>query len=131
VQQAGSALTVEVANLEDKPSVLGFVGYAWPVLLALAVWVFGWINDRQGARTAGWLLGWMLLTWAALRYPNGGTVVLVVLAAFLLLQVVIPALRKLWRLPAQPAPSLPPSPRSGASPAATALLLGAVLWSGS
>ena len=53
VQQAGSALTVEVANLADKPSVLGFVRYAWPALLALAVWVFGWITDRQGSKTAG------------------------------------------------------------------------------
>ena len=38
VQQAGSALTVEVANLADKPTVLGFVRHAWPALLALGVW---------------------------------------------------------------------------------------------
>ena len=83
VQQAGSALTVEVANLADKPSVLDFVGYAWPALLALAVWAFGWITDRQGSKTAGWVLGWLLLAWAALRYPNGATVFLAVFAAFM------------------------------------------------
>jgi hypothetical protein len=129
VQQAGSALTVEVANLEDKPTVLGFVRYAWPALLALAVWGFGWITDRQGSKTAGWVLGWMLLAWAALRYPNGGTVFLVVLVAFLLLQVVIPALRRLCQLPRQPLPAAPPVTQSGAAPVVTALLMGGLLWS--
>ena len=128
VQQAGSALTVEVANLEDKPSVLGFVRYAWPALLALAVWVFGWITDRRGSRTAGWVLGWTLLAWAALRYPNGATVFLAVFAAFLVLQVVIPALRRLWQLPRRPLPAEPPATQSGAAPAVTALLVGGLLW---
>ena len=128
VQQAGSALTVEVANLADKPSVLGFVRYAWPALLALAVWVFGWITDRQGSKTAGWVLGWLLLAWAALRCPNGATVFLAVFAVFLLLQVVVPALRSLWRLPRQPRPAEPPPIQSGAAPAVTALLVGGLMW---
>jgi hypothetical protein len=130
VQQAGSALTVEVANLADKPSVLTFVRYAWPALFALAVWGFGWITDRQGSRTAGWVLGWTLLAWAALRSPNGGTVFLGVLVAFLLLQVVTPALRRLWQLPNRPLPTPPPPTQSGAAPAATALLVGGLLWLG-
>jgi hypothetical protein len=130
VQQAGSVLTVEVTNLEDKPTVLGYVRYAWPALLALAVWVFGWVTDRRGSRTAGWVLGWMLLAWAALRYPNGATVFLVVLGAFLLLQVVIPALRSLWRLPRQPLPDEPPATENGAAPTVTALLVGGLLWLG-
>jgi len=128
VQQAGSALTVVVANLADKPSVLGFARYAWPALLALGVWVFGWVTDRQGSRTAGWVLGWMLLAWAALRYPNGGTVFLAVLVAFLLLQVVIPALRRLWQLPRRPLPAEPPATQSGAAPAVMALLVGGLVW---
>ncbi|MGO8925673.1 MAG: hypothetical protein ACLQU3_02080 [Limisphaerales bacterium] len=126
VQQAGSALTVEVANLADKPTVLGYARYAWPALLALAVWAFGWITDRQGSKTVGWVLGWMLLTWAALRYPNGGTVVLAVLAAFLLLQVVVPALRRLGQLPRRPLPAQ--APQTGAAPAVTALLVGGLVW---
>ena len=75
--------------------MLSFARYAWPALLALAVWVFGWMTDRQGSKTLGWVLGWTLLAWAALRCPNGATLFLAVLAAFLLLQVVIPALRRL------------------------------------
>src|ERR1035441_3537469 len=128
VQQAGSALTVEVANLADKPSVLGFIRHAWPALLALAVWVFGWVMDRRGSRTVGWVFGWMLLVWAALRYPNGATVFLLVLGAFLLLQVVIPALRRLWQLPRRPLPAPPPASQSGAAPATTALLIGGMVW---
>jgi hypothetical protein len=128
VQQAGSALTVEVANLADKPSAISFARYAWPALLALAVWVFGWIADRQGPKTAGSVLGWTLLAWAALRCPNGATIFFAVLAAFLVLEVVIPALRRLWRLPRQPLPVSPPAAQGGTAPAVTALLVGGLVW---
>ena len=128
IQQAGSALTIEVANLADKPSVLSFVRYAWPALLALALWVFGWITNWQGSKTVGSVLAWTLLAWAALRCPNGATIFLVVVAAFLLLQLVVPALRRLWQLPRQPRPVPPPLAQSGAAPAATALLAGGLLW---
>jgi hypothetical protein len=128
VQQAGSALTIEVANLADKPSVLNFARYAWPALLALAVWVFGWITDRQGSKTLSWVVGWTLLAWAALRCPNGATIFLAVLAAFLLLEVVIPALRRLRQLPRRPLPASPPVIPNGAAPAATALLIGGLAW---
>ncbi len=128
IQQAGSALTVQVANLADQPSVLSFVGYAWPALLALAVWVFGWITETQGSKTVGRVLGWTLLAWAALRCPNGAPILLMVFAAFLLLQVVLPALRKLWQLPPKPLSVPPPAVQSGAAPAATALLVGGLLW---
>jgi len=129
VQQAGSALTVEVANLPDKPSVLGFVRYAWPALLALAVWVFSWITDSQSSKSVGRILGWLLLAWTALRSPNGATVFLALLVAFLLLQVLIPALRRLWQLPRRPLPAEPPATPSGAAPAVIALLVGGLLWS--
>ena len=96
VQQAGSALTVEVANLADKPSVLGFARYAWPALLALGG-VGLWVDQPTGRARRPRARFWagLLLAWAALRCPNGATVFLAVLAAFLLLQVVIPALRRL------------------------------------
>jgi len=128
VQQAGSALTVEVANIADKASVLSFAGYAWPALFALAVWVYGWITDRPGSRTLGWVVGWTLLAWAALRCPNGVTIFLAVIAAFLLLQVVIPAVRRLAQLPRRPLPDRPAAAPSGTAPAATALLVAGLAW---
>ena len=128
VQQAGSVLTVEVANLADKPSALSFARYAWPALLALAVWIYGRITDRRGPRTAGSVLCWTLLAWAALRCPNGATIFLAVFAAFLVMQVVIPALRRLWQLPREPLPVSPPAGQSGAAPAVTAMLVGGLVW---
>lgn len=130
VQQAGSALTVEVANVADKPSVLAFARCAWPALLALAVWGFGWMTDRPGSKALGWIIGWTLLAWAALRCPNGAPFFLAVLAAFLLLQVVIPALRRLWQFPPRPQNASPPTASTGAAPAVTALLAGGLVWLG-
>ncbi len=76
----------------------------------------------------GRVLGWTLLAWAALRCPNGATLFLAVFVAFLLLQVVIPALRRLWQLPRRPLSAKPPATQGGAAPAVTALLLGGLLW---
>ena len=128
VQQAGSALTVEVANLADKSTALGFLRYAWPALLALVAWGFGWITGRDGSRTLGWIVGWMLLAWAALRCPNGAVIFLGVLGVYLVLQVAIPVLRKLGQMPRQPLPAAPPTADRGAAPAVTALLAGGLLW---
>jgi hypothetical protein len=129
VQQAGSALTVEIANVADKPTVRDFAHYAWPAVLGLAVWAVGWISGRLGLRTVGAVLGWALLAWAALRCPNGATVFIVVLGAFMLLEVVVPGLRRLGQLPSRPQASVPPdTAQGGAAPAVTALLAGGILW---
>jgi hypothetical protein len=128
VEQAGSALYVEVGNLEEKASAFGFVSCAWPVLLALVAWCYAGLSERRASRTAGALLGWLVLGWAALRCPNGGTPFLILLAAFLVFQVAFPALRRLWQLP--PRPQTPPlaEPPATIAPAATALLIGALVW---
>jgi hypothetical protein len=128
VQQAGSALSVEVANFSEQASGLGLLGYAWPALFALAVWVYGWLRSDEGSKVAAWLMGWMLVTWAALRSPNGAPGFLGVVAAFLLLHAVIPALRRVWRLPRKPKPTLPPTAESGAAPAVAAMLVGGLVW---
>ena len=96
VQQAGSQLHVEVSNVPDHASVLGFLGCAWPAILAFILWGYGWATNRTWFRSAGWIIGWLLLVWAALRCANGAVAFLVVLGAFLLLHVLIPALRRLW-----------------------------------
>ena len=123
VQQAGSALTVEVMNLEEETSAAGFARYAWPVLVGLAAWIYGWVTRSSGLKAAGWVAGWFLLAWAALRYPNGAPPFLLVLGAFLAVHTVIPGLRRLARLPNRPANEPPRSAPRGASPAAAGLLL--------
>jgi hypothetical protein len=128
IQQAGSALTVEVANFADRVSVFAFIGFAWPALLAFVVWGYGWVTDRPGFKSTGWIFGWTLLAWAALRCPNGAVAFLIVLGAFLLLHVVIPGLRKLWQLPRQPERTPPVGKKGGTAPAVAALVIGTLVW---
>lgn len=96
VQQSGSALTIDVANVELEPGFWAASIYAWPALLALAVWIYallkgGWL------RPVGVLAGWTLLAWAALRSPGGLGLFMGLVIAFLLLHVVIPAVRGIFR----------------------------------
>jgi hypothetical protein len=98
VQQAASALNVEVANIAETASTTSFIGCAWPALLALVIWIYGWSRSERRYKSASWIVGWTLLAWAALRWPNGAMAFIVVVAAFLLLHVVIPMLKQLWQL---------------------------------
>jgi hypothetical protein len=127
VQQEGSVLSVEVSNLAAQASVLDFAGYAWPALLALGVWFYGWLTNGPVLKAIGRIFGWTLLTWVALRWPNGALGFFGVVAAFLLVRVLIPALRQLWQLPRLPKPTPPPS-ESGPAPAVVAMLAGGLLW---
>jgi hypothetical protein len=123
VQQAGSALTAEVENLAETASTTSLIGAAWPALLALVVWIYGW--PRTGmTKTACWILGWTVLAWAALRWQNGAAAFFAVVAVFLFLHAVIPALKRLWQLPKKPQPDLPPPPERGAPRAVAAMLIG-------
>jgi len=100
VQQAGNALTVEVANLADETSFFTTLGQAWPALCALLAFAYGWIASRPGMR----ILGWVLLAWAALRMPHGANEFLGVLAAYFVVNLVWPALHRLWKAPRAPRP---------------------------
>jgi hypothetical protein len=71
VQQAGSALTVEVTNTSGRVSVIDFATKTWPVLLAFAIWIYGWLRVDEATKAGAKLLGWAMLAWAALRSPNG------------------------------------------------------------
>ena len=116
VQSANQALTVEVATVEAKPSFARAVGYAWPAVLALAVWCCGALLFPEWHRTVGWVLGWGFLAWAALRWPNGVPGLLVILICFVLLHVAVPALRRLARVPRAPAPEPAPATANRVSP---------------
>ncbi|MEA3213296.1 MAG: hypothetical protein QOE70_6353 [Chthoniobacter sp.] len=118
VQQAGNALSVEVGNLEDKISVLDWIGYAWPAFFALFAWAYGWLEDKPFWR----IVGWTLLAWATLRWPNGAGAFLVVAGVFFTLHLAVPALRRLWRSPRKPSPVSPP-PAGGTAAATTVAVL--------
>jgi hypothetical protein len=122
VQQAASALKVEVANVADEASAFGFVSYGWPVLLALAVWVFAWRSEESLFKGVARVCGWLFLAWAALRFPNGAVAFLWVMVACVLLHLIIPAARRLWRVPKAQPNSVPP--KHGAAPAAAAIVIG-------
>lgn len=128
VQQPSSALTVQVVNIPEERSVVEWTGYVWPVLLALIFWLYGGVTGADWFKSGGWVLGWVLLAWAGLRAPNGAVFFVMVLAAFLVVHVLFPWLRRLWRMPAKPktTPVLPPT-QGPASAAVVGLAMG-LLW---
>lgn len=120
VQQAGTALSVEVDNVEQKVSFFTWLGWAWPAIFALAAFAFARISGKPI-----WsIFGWVLALWIALRSPNGVGAFLVVLAIFFVLRVGVPLLRRLWQSPTLPKPVVPPA---GGAAAATAVVLLALL----
>jgi hypothetical protein len=127
VQQADRALSVDVANMEDAGPIAGNLQHAWPGLVAVGLWIFAWLRAREGKRVGLWLAGWLLLAWAALRSPSGAGAFGAVLTAFLLLQVAVPAVRRLFQLPPSPAPAPKSRSKHGPAPAAALLLLGGLI----
>jgi hypothetical protein len=124
VQQSGSALTVEISNLRDQLSFGAALGRAWPALLALFVWAYAFIRPQDGFRPIGVALGWTLLAWAALRWPNGANLFFLLLLVFILLQVLLPAARVLFQVPRRSSASA----EGSAAPATAAFLLGGLLF---
>src|SRR5436190_741553 len=61
VQQAASALKVEVSNVADEASMFGFIGYGWPALLALVAWVYALRTDEPIFKSVTRLCGWVFV----------------------------------------------------------------------
>lgn len=125
VQQPNAPLTVEIASLDEKLSWSAAIGLAWPALLGLITWTVTARLPRGATRSAAWLGGWLVLAWAALRWPNGAPLFLGVVSAFLLWRALWPAMARLATVPRMP-PSGEPLARpavAGSSPAALWLLL--------
>ena len=119
VQQAGNALSVEVDNLEEGTSLSAWFGRLWPAVLGGVVFGYAWRT-----RKSSWsILGWTLLAWAALRYPNGAGAFLLVLAAFFVFHLAVPALRRLWQAPRLPGPAASPGRSAAAATAAVLVAL--------
>ena len=125
VQQSKSALSVEVANVPIEASLRMDAKEAWPALLALLVWGYTFVAFQPTQRAFGVVLGWSLLAWAALRLPNGAGPFSLVLLAFLIVQVLIPAGRSLFRVPRRPEN---PDEGGTSAGATVTLLLGGLIW---
>jgi hypothetical protein len=131
MQQPGSGLNVELENIADKISVLTFVRIAWPGFLAVPLWIYGWVWAQRLTRQAFWSIGWVCVAWACLRFPNGGIAFLVVAAASLCLQSLIPFFNRLVRGPLLSPTTAPASAPGGAASAAAASLILGLIWLGS
>jgi hypothetical protein len=129
VQQAGNAMTVQVANLAAAKAGPGSLSRVWPGLLAVAIWFLAWRSDSQLMKAAGGILGWVVLAWTALRVPNGAPIFFAVIAACLVLRVVLPWFRPLLRLPEKPKTELPPQEEIP-PPVVASLLAGLLLLGG-
>jgi hypothetical protein len=123
VQQAGQAMTAEVSNISDESSVIDWIAYAWPAFFAPFFWGYAWLANKPSAS----IVGWTLLAWATLRWPNGGCAFLVVLAAFIAWHAAWPALRTLWKAPRKAQPVTPPQDTGGTAPVTAALIAGLFL----
>lgn len=132
VQQAGSALSIEVDNLPLVASTFTSISHAWPIILAVLAWVYAWTRPPGWARVRDRVVGWAICSWTALVWPNGVPGFLAVIFAFLLLELVLPAFHRVWSVQPRPQAPVPPStPEAGAAPAVTALLIAGWLLSGS
>ncbi len=128
VQEAASALKVEVSNVADEASTFGFINYGWPALLALAVWAYAWRSEESLFKSVARACGWLFVAWAALRFPNGAVAFIWVMVACVLLHLMIPAVRQIWRVP-KVLPNAAP-PKHGAAPAAAAIVIGLLCLQG-
>jgi len=123
IQQAGSALSIDVSNLPDRTSLANVLGYAWPALPGLLFWLFALLAGTASLRTIARLLGWLLIAWAALRTPNGAAAFLVLLALYLVSEALLPAFMRVFQLPRQPQPARPAGSEGGATAAAALMIL--------
>jgi hypothetical protein len=128
VQQANSAMTVEVGNVVAAKAARISFSRAWPALLAVVIWVLAWPREGKATKAAAELSGWVLFAWAALRLPNGAPFFLAVIGVFLVLRVIVPCFKPLLRLPEKIKAEAPPA--AAVPPVVAALLVGLLSLSG-
>ncbi len=130
VQPPNSALQVTVANLSDTTSPGEWLTWVWPALPALALLAISWLwrQSFKALELGGRLLAWTILVWGALRVPNGGQAGLLVIGAFLLVELVWPTGRRLWCLPRQTKETMPLDTEPPPAGAHVALAMLGLLW---
>ncbi len=119
IQQPGSELAVELLN---APATRSLLADAWALsplgLAALALGAALWTRREVFGRTLI-AAAWVMVFWATLRLANGATVFLGVAILFVLVQVLIPGLRR-WS-------KVKPRPVAAAAPAVALLLIAGFL----
>jgi len=120
VQQAGAAPSIQVHNVEIETSLVARLAMVWPALVGGVLLLGALVRWRGGARRLAIAAAWTCLAWAALRWPNGLPVFFLLLVAFGVLQVLLPGLFSLARMPRRPGEAL-------STPAAAAVLA-MLLW---
>ncbi len=131
VQQGGSALTIEVANVANDANGDSFIGRAWPVILALCVWGYAFLGGRDDYKRLFVMLGWTCIAWAVLRLPNSSGTFFLLVALFLLVHLIVPAGRSVLNVPAAPPRNDDPASSATATTLSLLLMLGLTTFSGS
>jgi NADH:ubiquinone oxidoreductase subunit 6 (subunit J) len=122
VLQPASGLHINVSNVPDKVTLAAIFTWGWPALLAIPLWIYSWLSTSQSQRVIAKALAWTFVAWAALRFPNGAQTFAWILAAFLVLSILIPALFRLSRLPRKSS-IITSEPSTGPAPATLLLLI--------
>jgi hypothetical protein len=117
IQQAGSELNAVVENTARGFSMVAFAGRAWPALFAVFAWIYSRRTESIALRATAGIAGWGFLAWAALRCPNGAIAFSWIIAAFVAVNVILPAVRRWYSLPPRPSAIEPEAP--GAAPASS------------
>ena len=128
VQQANTPWSIEVGNVSMHFGFSDYLQYAWPVLIAIVLWLFAKLTAHSALHRLASVACWLVFAWGALRAPNGALIFLVAFSLFLLLQVVLPGLFRLWRVSSEPAAGTAPGSATAPAPAISVWLLGTSLW---
>ena len=129
IQQPETPWSAEINNLPMAPSAWMHLWAAWPAVVGIGLWLYGWVVGSGGRQRLAVIGGWTLVLWAALRMTNGAPVFIVTGAVFILWTVMLPAVQRWWMVSSNTKNGEPPA--GGATPAsvpATMIALLTFVW---
>ena len=102
VQQAGTSMSVDLTLIDLNPSTLSSLLPWWPLCCALTIWGWSWFASGSWPSRFGPALGWTIVSWAALRLPEGAPVFFLGALVYAFLHVLVPSALQWWRVPSKP-----------------------------
>ena len=114
VEQAGASMSVDLALINVEPSIWSSILVWWPLCCAVAVWGWSWFASGSWPGTVGPALGWTLVSWAALRLPNGAPYFFLGTLAYTFFHILVPGVLQWWQVPAKRGASGGTGPAVGA-----------------